>query len=307
MLIGELAEHLVDDALGVNLPDLGIGDAGVTPGSVVVSLMLLGEQGGVGPALDLAVVIGDPTGEDRVHHAHELAHRAALELRQHCVGERLSCDVLGVGVGGLEPGPANQITEAPVADHGERVLHRVELAGLAGVDGVGDQVLVVEAVEVTWESSLEGHSRIVGQRNGGRRARRSCARRAVQDSACIGWNFLCRRDDRASPGRARVSPGTRQDFACRGDPPVMVESLQASLDEAFDRFADFIAVQGRAPSVDAIDRLQEALGIDDETRRILADRLGSDFEEDFESPEVLLGLILGVSAAELARERYGVG
>ncbi len=87
----------------------------------------------------------------------------------------------------------------------------------------------------------------------------------------------------------------------------MVESLQASLDEAFDRFADFIAVQGRAPSVDAIDRLQEALGIDDETRRILADRLGSDFEEDFESPEVLLGLILGVSAAELARERYGVG
>jgi hypothetical protein len=87
----------------------------------------------------------------------------------------------------------------------------------------------------------------------------------------------------------------------------MVESLQASLDQAFDRFADFISIQGPAPSVEAIDRLQEALGIDDETRRVLVDRLEGDFDDAFKAPQVLLGLILGVSAAELARERYGVG
>ncbi len=82
----------------------------------------------------------------------------------------------------------------------------------------------------------------------------------------------------------------------------MVDSLQASLDEAFDRFADFIAVQGRAPSVEAINRLQVALGIDDETRRVLADRLDGDFDDAFKSPQVLLGLILGVSAVQLADE-----
>lgn len=83
----------------------------------------------------------------------------------------------------------------------------------------------------------------------------------------------------------------------------MVESLQASLDEAFDRFADFIAIQGRAPSAGAIDRLQEALGIDRESRGILLERLGADFQEDFKPAQVLLGLILGVSAAQLADER----
>jgi hypothetical protein len=82
----------------------------------------------------------------------------------------------------------------------------------------------------------------------------------------------------------------------------MIDSLRASLDAAFDRFADFLAVQDRRPSVEAVNLVQEALGIDDEARRVLVERLESDFEEDFGAAQVLLGLILGVSAAQLAHE-----
>jgi hypothetical protein len=82
----------------------------------------------------------------------------------------------------------------------------------------------------------------------------------------------------------------------------MIDSLQASLDEAFDRFSEFLAVQGGRPSVEAITLLQQALGIDDDARRLLAARLESDLEEDFAAAQVLLGLILGVSAAQLAEE-----
>jgi hypothetical protein len=82
----------------------------------------------------------------------------------------------------------------------------------------------------------------------------------------------------------------------------MASSLQESLDQAFDRFADFIAVQAGRPSVEAINLVQEGLGIDDQARCVLAERLESDFKEDFEAAQVLLGLILGVSAAQLAYE-----
>jgi hypothetical protein len=85
----------------------------------------------------------------------------------------------------------------------------------------------------------------------------------------------------------------------------MIDSLQASLDEAFDRFGDFIAVQGRGPSVEALDLMQEALGLDGESRRVMVERLERDFTEDFKAPQVLLGVILGVSAAWLAQERDG--
>jgi hypothetical protein len=87
----------------------------------------------------------------------------------------------------------------------------------------------------------------------------------------------------------------------------MIDSLQDSLDEAFDRFGDFIAVQGRHPSVEALALVQEALGLDGESRWLMIERLQSDFTEDFEAPQVLLGVILGVSAAGLAQERDGSG
>ncbi len=87
----------------------------------------------------------------------------------------------------------------------------------------------------------------------------------------------------------------------------MIESLRTSLDEAFDRFGDFVAIQGRCPSLEAVNRLQEAFGMDADARRVLVERLESDFDDGFEPAPVLLGLILGVSAARLAEERGGAG
>jgi hypothetical protein len=90
------------------------------------------------------------------------------------------------------------------------------------------------------------------------------------------------------------------------DPCPVTASIDTSLHEAFDRFGDFVAVQGPHVSVEAIDLLQAALGIDDEARRVLAERLETDFQDDFTAPPVLLGLILGLSAAQLAGERGAV-
>jgi hypothetical protein len=80
-------------------------------------------------------------------------------------------------------------------------------------------------------------------------------------------------------------------------------SIDNSLGQAFDRFGDFVAVQGSKLSVEALDLMQSALGIDDETRRMLVRRLENDFQDDFKPAQVLLGVILGVSAAQLAEER----
>ena len=85
----------------------------------------------------------------------------------------------------------------------------------------------------------------------------------------------------------------------------MIDSLERSLDEAFDRFRDFIAVQGSRPSVQAVKLLQEALGLDDDARRVFVKRLEQDFDEAFKPAQVLLGVILGASAAHLALERDG--
>ena len=42
------------------------------------------------------------------------------------------------------------------------------------------------------------------------------------------------------------------------------------LDKAFDRIDDFVAVQGAAISVEAVDLLQEAVGVDEGGRAIIA-------------------------------------
>jgi hypothetical protein len=97
----------------------------------------------------------------------------------------------------------------------------------------------------------------------------------------------------------------RQVARGRTDPVGVIASLETSLERAFDRFADFIAVQGERPSLEAMNLLQQALGIDDEARRVLAERLRADFQDDFAGAQVLLGLILGVSAAQLAEETRG--
>jgi len=76
----------------------------------------------------------------------------------------------------------------------------------------------------------------------------------------------------------------------------------AELDRAFDRLADFLAVQGDALTVEAVVLLQESLGIDDDARVTFGERL-EQVQPNAPRGAALLGLILGLSAARLAGER----
>jgi hypothetical protein len=72
------------------------------------------------------------------------------------------------------------------------------------------------------------------------------------------------------------------------------------LDAAFDRIEDFLAVQaGRSGGemMDAVECLQLAVGIDEQARRVFADRL-KQVSEAAHPGGVLLGVILGLFAAE---------
>ena len=66
---------------------------------------------------------------------------------------------------------------------------------------------------------------------------------------------------------------------------------------AFDRIDDFLSVQSRAPSVEAVTRLQEAVGIDDDERVAIRERLEAIGQRDH-AGGVLLGVIVGLFAAE---------
>jgi hypothetical protein len=71
------------------------------------------------------------------------------------------------------------------------------------------------------------------------------------------------------------------------------------LSQAFDRLEDFMAVWSDGIPPDAVERLQESVGLDDEVRATFARRL--DRLQPGASPSaVLLGLVLGLSAAQLA-------
>ena len=70
------------------------------------------------------------------------------------------------------------------------------------------------------------------------------------------------------------------------------------LDAAFDRIDDFVAVQGPAISVDAVDLLQEAVGVDDDARAVIRERVAAIGEASAAS--VLLGVLVGLLAAEAA-------
>ena len=82
-------------------------------------------------------------------------------------------------------------------------------------------------------------------------------------------------------------------------------SITHSLDRSFDRIADFCAVQSQTSDpelLEAVTLLQESVGIDDEPRALIADRL-SDIAGSSRAPgHVLLGVIIGLMAAELAAE-----
>jgi len=72
--------------------------------------------------------------------------------------------------------------------------------------------------------------------------------------------------------------------------------LAEPLSTAFDRLEDFMAIWADGIPADAVERLQESVGIDDETRGLFAERLAR-LQPDAHSGAVLLGMILGLSAA----------
>lgn len=76
-------------------------------------------------------------------------------------------------------------------------------------------------------------------------------------------------------------------------------TLVAALETAFDRIDDFLAVQAGELSMDAVLRLQESVGVDDDARAAFARRL-SEVHPDAAPGAVLLGVLLGLSAAELS-------
>lgn len=70
-----------------------------------------------------------------------------------------------------------------------------------------------------------------------------------------------------------------------------------ALSQAFDRLEDFMAVWSDGIPPDAVERLQESVGLDDEARGVFADRLGR-LQPDAHPGAVLLGVVLGLSAAQ---------
>jgi hypothetical protein len=68
------------------------------------------------------------------------------------------------------------------------------------------------------------------------------------------------------------------------------------IDGAFDRIDDFLSVQSRAPSIEAVERLQEAVGIDDNERLAIRERLETIGQRDH-AGGVMLGVIVGLFAA----------
>lgn len=77
--------------------------------------------------------------------------------------------------------------------------------------------------------------------------------------------------------------------------------MTTPLDRAFDRLDDFLAVQASASPaalLDAVERLQESVGVDDAARGRIAARLDA-LRLDAQAGPLTLGLVLGLLAAEL--------
>lgn len=71
------------------------------------------------------------------------------------------------------------------------------------------------------------------------------------------------------------------------------------LDEAFDRIDDFLAVQGPSLSMDAVLALNAAVGVDDDARAVIRDRVArlADAGHETAAGSVLLGVLVGLFAA----------
>lgn len=84
----------------------------------------------------------------------------------------------------------------------------------------------------------------------------------------------------------------------------MKATVESGIATAFDRIDDFLSVQGQQLSSEAVDLLQRSVGIEEETRAVIADRLELFDAEDGSGP-VLLGVIVGLLAAQLHAECGG--
>ncbi len=89
-----------------------------------------------------------------------------------------------------------------------------------------------------------------------------------------------------------------------------MEEIDDSLARALARIDDFEAVQSRVSGqdlVDAVAHLQESVGLDDEARARIGEWLGERGSASRRAPgHLLLGVIVGLMAAELRSEAEGV-
>ncbi len=89
-------------------------------------------------------------------------------------------------------------------------------------------------------------------------------------------------------------------ISARPDDLLPVREITDSVDTAFDRLADFQSVQAGADAdqmLEAVTLLQESVGISDDDRVLLRDRLEEIRGTKPAKGAVLLGLILGLMAA----------
>jgi hypothetical protein len=93
----------------------------------------------------------------------------------------------------------------------------------------------------------------------------------------------------------------RQDAHGARDPSG-VSTAGPALDEAFDRLEDFLSVWAGGITVEAAQRLLESVGMEEPERRRFAARLAG-VEPRAAPGAVLLGVLIGLSAAQLAGER----
>ena len=80
--------------------------------------------------------------------------------------------------------------------------------------------------------------------------------------------------------------------------------LADSLSSAFDRFDDFLEVQGPRLGAEAVDLLQAAAGVTASERRVIAERVVS-LQPPDKPPHmgaVLLGVLVGLFAAQFEHE-----
>jgi hypothetical protein len=77
-------------------------------------------------------------------------------------------------------------------------------------------------------------------------------------------------------------------------------AARPGLDDAFDRIDDFLAVQSPVLSRDAVLALQAAVGVDDESRAVIRERVAALAESGhgLAAGSVLLGILVGLFAAD---------